>query len=295
VFNRYDALNRRIELSARNSSVLTRQAFSYDAASRLDTVAEGEYSAQYHYVANSPLVEEVVFKQGDTVRMKTRKEYDRLNRLKSIESEPSNDQVLRYGYQYNQANQRTQVQMPDQTAWEYGYDALGQVIRANNTGAKQNALGVARFEYAYDDIGNRKRAAADGEEQQYQSDALNRYQAVLSGQKADTFLYDADGNLIRDGQWTYTWDAENRLLGMESVPGVPPSQRKRLEFAYDAQSRRISKKVFPWQSSTFSLQSSAFSLFVYDRLGSAVRNWSENSGVIFFRLLPGPSSSERFI
>jgi hypothetical protein len=30
-------------------------------------------------------------------------------------------------------------------------------------------------------------------------------------------------------------------------------------------------------------------------LGSAVRNWSENSGVIFFRLLPGPSSSERFI
>jgi L-lysine 2,3-aminomutase len=84
----------------------------------LDTVAEGEYSAQYHYVANSPLVEEIVFKQGDVVRMKTRKEYDRLNRLKSIESEPSNDQVLRYGYQYNQANQRTQVQMPDQTSCE---------------------------------------------------------------------------------------------------------------------------------------------------------------------------------
>jgi RHS repeat-associated protein len=264
VFNRYDALNRRIELSARNSSVLTRQAFSYDAASRLDTVAEGEYSAQYHYVANSPLVEEIVFKQGETVRMKTRKEHDRLNRLKSIQSEPSNDQVIRYGYEYNQANQRTQIQMPDQTAWEYGYDALGQVIRANNTGAKQNATGVARFEYAYDDIGNRKRAATEGEEQQYQSDALNRYQAVLSGQTADTLEYDADGNLVGDDQWIYTWDAENRLLGMESAPGIPSGQRKRLDFTYDSQSHRISKKLFPWQSSTFSLQPSAFSLFVYD-------------------------------
>jgi RHS repeat-associated protein len=266
VFNRYDDLSRRIELSARNSSVLTRHAFIYDAASRLDTVAEGENSAQYHYVADSPLVEEIVFKQGDVVRMKTRKEYDRLNRLKSIESLPANDQTLRYGYQYNQPNQRTQVQMPDQTAWEYGYDALGQVIRANNSGAKRNASGVARFEYAYDDIGNRKRAAADAKEQQYQSDALNRYQAVSSGQQADTLQYDADGNLIRDGQWTYTWDAENRLVSMESVSGVPPNQRKRLEFTYDSQSRRINKKVYHWDGrrSAFSLKPTVFLSFIYD-------------------------------
>jgi RHS repeat-associated protein len=262
VFNRYDALNRRIELSARHASLLTRQAFSYDAASRLDTVAEGEYSAQYHYVANSPLVEEIVFKQGETVRMKTRKEHDRLNRLKSIESSPVNDQPLRYAYEYNQANQRTQVQMPDQTAWEYGYDALGQVIRANNSGAKQNATGVAQFEYAYDDIGNRKRAAADGEEQQYQSDALNRYQAVSSGQKADTLQYDADGNLIRDGQWTYTWDAENRLITMESSAIAKAATSKRLEFTYDSQSRRIGKKVYALQGNRWSPITDV--RFVYD-------------------------------
>lgn len=27
--------------------------------------------------------------------------------------------------------------------------------------------------------------------------------------------YDADGNLSSDGRWTYTWDAENRLIKME--------------------------------------------------------------------------------
>jgi YD repeat-containing protein len=29
----------------------------------------------------------------------------------------------------------------------------------------------------------------------------------------ETFTYDADGNLLSDGRWNYTWDAENRLVG----------------------------------------------------------------------------------
>jgi YD repeat-containing protein len=27
--------------------------------------------------------------------------------------------------------------------------------------------------------------------------------------------YDDDGNLTSDARWTYTWDAENRLIAME--------------------------------------------------------------------------------
>jgi RHS repeat-associated protein len=55
-------------------------------------------------------------------------------------------------------------------------------------------------------------------------------------------------------------------VAIESSPAVPSDQRKRLEFTYDSQSRRISKKVFDGASarSNFSLQPSAFSLFVYD-------------------------------
>ncbi len=62
----------------------------------------------------------------------------------------------------------------------------------------------------------------------------------------ESFTYDADGNLTADGRWSYEWDAENRLKAMQTLPaatvaGVPA---QRLEFAYDAQSRRIRKAVY---------------------------------------------------
>lgn len=58
--------------------------------------------------------------------------------------------------------------------------------------------------------------------------------------------YDDDGNLLDDGRWTNTWDAENRLLtqtttALAASAGVP---RCKVENTYDWQSRRIQKKVF---------------------------------------------------
>jgi len=61
----------------------------------------------------------------------------------------------------------------------------------------------------------------------------------------ETFSYDDDGNLTRDGRWTYTWDAEDRLTSMlttdEAVAAGTPNRR--LFFSYDDQGRRIKKQV----------------------------------------------------
>jgi hypothetical protein len=91
----------------------------------------------------------------------------------------------------------------------------------------------------------------------------------------EVMVYDLDGNLTRDGRWDYSWDGEssrgtearwtadfggcpagvrarverpnqNRLKGMETtvvarLAGVP---WVRLGFVYDAQGRRIGKKVW---------------------------------------------------
>lgn len=54
----------------------------------------------------------------------------------------------------------------------------------------------------------------------------------LSGQ---ALTYDLNGNLTSDGQRSYTWDAENRLVGI-TYPGAPGKQTA---FAYDGLSRRI--------------------------------------------------------
>lgn len=77
-------------------------------------------------------------------------------------------------------------------------------------------------------------------------------------------VYDADGNLLEDGHWAYTWNAANRLASMETHPvaaaaGVPV---KKLEFAYDSQGRRFEKKVHAWNGQAYILQSTT--RFVYD-------------------------------
>src|SRR5207245_3560318 len=58
----------------------------------------------------------------------------------------------------------------------------------------------------------------------------------------EAFTYDFDGNLTSDGRWTYTWDAENRLVRMDRINSVAPPQR--IAFEYDATGRRIRKQVF---------------------------------------------------
>ena len=60
----------------------------------------------------------------------------------------------------------------------------------------------------------------------------------------ETYLHDADGNLVSDGLWTNTWDAENRLIKMESLSSYPTEGKRRLTFDYDAQGRRIRKQVW---------------------------------------------------
>ena len=80
----------------------------------------------------------------------------------------------------------------------------------------------------------------------------------------ESFNYDDDGNPISDGRWNYTWDAENRLISIESIAGVPLEAKKRLEFAYDSMSRRIQKKTYDWNPGNSSYQLSSVTKFVYD-------------------------------
>ena len=66
--------------------------------------------------------------------------------------------------------------------------------------------------------------------------------------------YDEDGNITNDGVWTYEWDAENRLVAMQTtadaVSGGVPGQR--LEFKYDYMHRRVEKLVRGgWNGASF--------------------------------------------
>ena len=85
--------------------------------------------------------------------------------------------------------------------------------------------------------------------------------------QTETLTYDEDGNLTGDARWIYRWNAENRLIEMESTPaaiaaGVPATK---LTFLYDSQGRRTEKKVFradPANTTTWILQRRT--RFLYD-------------------------------
>ncbi len=81
-------------------------------------------------------------------------------------------------------------------------------------------------------------------------------------QTPEAFTYDDDGNMTADGRWAYTWDGENRLVKMEAASGLPDSARRKVEFAYDGQSRRVEKKSYTWSGTAWVLASDH--LFVYD-------------------------------
>jgi RHS repeat-associated protein len=62
---------------------------------------------------------------------------------------------------------------------------------------------------------------------------------------SETITYDADGDMLTDGQWIYTWDAEHRLIQMVTNTtaqgtGLAATQ---VNFAYDYLGRRYKKTV----------------------------------------------------
>ena len=309
VTNQYDASLRRTSVALLNGpSTLCQALYGYDNASRLASVSDGANAAGYSYLANSPLVGQIMFSNNGVLRMTTSKQYDFLNRLTSVASASNS-----FAYQYNAANQRTQAALMDGSVWRYQYDALGQVIAGNKSWVDGTPVAGQQFGYTFDTIGNRTQTQAGGDQTGanlrvagYTNNALNQITSrgvpgdvdvmglglatnsvTVNGQTAyrkgeyfreqlgvtnttaavwqsvtvasgsgsvsghlyvpqtpeTNYTYDADGNLLSDGRWSYAWDGENRLLEMTSLTNAPGGSQMQLAFTYDYQGRRIQKIV----------------------------------------------------
>jgi YD repeat-containing protein len=167
VTNGYDAYLRRIQMTLKTqNSTLGTTTYGFDAASRLSTVGDGNgNTVGYGYLANSPLVGQIGFTNGTTQRMVTTKQYDALNRLTKISSQPgaSGLEPLAFNYSYNPANQRTKDTLADGSYWVYEYDSLGQVTNGVKYFRDGTLVAGQQFGYLFDDIGNRKQTTSGGD------------------------------------------------------------------------------------------------------------------------------------
>jgi RHS repeat-associated protein len=136
--------------------------------------------------------------------------------------------------------------------YAYTYDVLSRATARNNDAFGYNARSEVTSaliqtnhasRYEYDGIGNNLWASFNAVTNIYTASALNQYTAVNSV----LLSYDPDGNLSTNGVWSYTWDAENRLVNIASNGLLLVTN------AYDHQHRRV-RKVTP--AATFD--------FIYD-------------------------------
>jgi YD repeat-containing protein len=111
--------------------------------------------------------------------------------------------------------------------------------------------------------------------------------SIFVPQTPEQFTYDADGNLTQDGHWTYTWDGENRLIGMQALSTLSAADRKKLTFSYDDTSRRVQKEVLTWNTGSSTYVPADSTLFGYDGWNLVVELNGANSGALLRSYLWG--------
>ncbi|MBL8227364.1 MAG: RHS repeat-associated core domain-containing protein [Bryobacterales bacterium] len=120
-------------------------------------------------------------------------------------------------------------------SYALGYDFAGQLTSAALSGATPRTFG-----YGYDPAGNRTNETINAAAAPVTVNALNQL-VSRTGANPRAFAYDANGNMVSNNgvgrtatNYTYQWDAENRLVAI-----LYPTTNQRTEFAYDGLGRRI--------------------------------------------------------
>ena len=125
----------------------------------------------------------------------------------------------------------------------YTYDELGQLIQVNDHSDTRSGENGTTWKYAYDLGGNilkkERFAYADTttplETVTYEYGDAN-WRDKLTAVNGNAIAYDAIGNPLNDGTWTYTWQNGRQLQKMQKS-GVTA------EFVYNADGLRVQKTV----------------------------------------------------
>ena len=209
--------------------------YGYDEFGRFSTVAVSNGATfTYSYVPNSFLLAGYTNDLGLAVAY----EYEPLRDLKTLVSHAWGTNVIStLAYDYDAVGRRIQRVDSGLTTNVFAYNTRSELINA--------VMGTNTYSCAYDPIGNRISSSENGLATTYAANELNQYTALNPASPAPTtFIYDADGNMTSDGTWSYTWDAENRLI--EVQPLVTNLGSTLVQYMYDAQSRRIARREFTW-------------------------------------------------
>jgi RHS repeat-associated protein len=265
----YDLLNRLTSIGTTNSSSVTiaSSAYGYNLANQRTSMtnADGSYWL-YGYDSLGQVISAVKYWSDGTPAPGEQfgNTFDDIgNRVNSQMGGNANGLGLRNAnYTVNDLNQYTSRTVPG------AVDILGAVT--NSATVTVNDVLAYRHGTNYEatlPVGNAGSAVWQAVTNLAVLGGSTNTNATVTGslflpQNPETFIYDSDGNLLQDGRFTNTWDAENRLIGVTNIANIATAGKYALSFSYDDMGRRIQKVVYTNSIGTW--VASYTNRFVYD-------------------------------
>ena len=242
--------------------------YAYDKDNRLTKATEGAISANYTYDSFSRMTG-LTSKNGSTSVVSTAVTYvDPSSSATSTQVKTWNNGKAAYTYTYDNKGNITSISDGSKTV-TYAYDAFGRLVDVYDPVAKQHCV------YTYDDGGNLLQqviykpkqssgggggdivipvdppveppievivAAAPDDYGYYLSATVNytygdaNWPDLLTAFNGKSITYDAIGNPLSDGTWTYAWQHGRQLASMSKSGSS-------ITYGYNADGKRISKTV----------------------------------------------------
>ena len=203
--------------------------YGFDAQGRFSTVDSSIGSATstftYAYVQGSDILAGWTSNHGTS---HARTFEPNRNLITGIQNLHGTNLISSFDYTNDEIGRRTARidTQPGSTATnDFGYNVRSELI---NAGMNTNL-----YSYLYDPIGNRQEAVVNSVTNTYLANELNQYTSVSNGIPVAP-TYDDDGNMLSYGDWTYTWNGENRLILASNAQHV-------VEYAYDHIGRMVEK------------------------------------------------------
>jgi YD repeat-containing protein len=200
--------------------------YAYDAYGRFAAVSSAVGSASsvanYAYVPGARLV------AGYTIGGLTRSvSYEpQRDLIASVTNAWNSALISSFDYVNDEIGRRTARTDNGSVANQFAYNVRSEVATA--------IMGTNTYGYVFDSIGNRIVSTNNAEISTYVANELNQYTAI-SNEIVTLPVHDDDGNMLTNGVWSYTWDGENRLIGVSSNGAALAT------YAYDFASRRVAK------------------------------------------------------
>ncbi len=208
-------------------------SYGYNPIGRFASVGSSVYGLgtnvfSYSYLPGSDLVQGYSTDSGFSA-MRTFE--PNRNLITSLTNSFGGTQMRRFDYTNDEIGRRTKRA-------DYDLSVVISNLFAYNIRSELEdaAMGTNSYSYKYDPIGNRRAATNNAETLAYAANSLNQYTQITNNQSPITPAFDLDGNMTTYKDWSFAWDAENRLVMASNATTV-------LTFTYDYMSRRVSKVV----------------------------------------------------